>query len=495
MVEGVKTHMPLRTQPGRGCKRIRPLAEPGSLWGPGPTEAARSAKKTVSTGCVLAEDEHHLPAWVVADEENDTAPDGDSNSDAGSGRLWAQLERRREQRYWRALPRAAQAELTQRWRLLQRSCRQQSAPLKYRILQLPVSEAVQLDALMRLEQLMQSDELSETAKVRDWLEGLLRIPFGVYMHHAVPAGGEAAHLSDVMRTMDRAVYGHREAKESILHLVAQGLANPAGTPHVLGIQGPMGNGKTTLIREGVARALRRPFVQISLGGASESAHLQGHCYTYEGSRWGKLVDILMETRCMNPIIYFDELDKLSGEKGQEIANLLIHLTDSSQNHAYTDRYFSSVELDLSRALLIFSFNDESALNPVLKDRLTVIRTQPLSRSDKVHILRDYLLPRTQRNLGFSPGEVALDNDAQLALLDLATGEHGVRQLKQLLECVLLRILTLTFGSEVDSDHEFMGCLPDELQDLRLQRPLCLRRELLHKLVRHRPPPAYLHMYS
>ena len=460
---------------------MRPLAELGRLWGQAPSESTRSAKRAAASG-VREQEERE-------EREEDASAGGES-----AGGLWAQLERRREQRYWRALPRASQEELTQRWRRLRSSCRQQSAPLKYRILQLPVPEGVQLDALMRLEQLLQSDELSETAKVRDWLEGLLRIPFGVYVHHAVPAGGEAAHLSDVMRTMDRAVYGHREAKESILHLVAQGLANPAGTPHVLGIQGPMGNGKTTLIREGVARALRRPFVQISLGGASESAHLQGYCYTYEGSRWGKLVDILMETRCMNPIIYFDELDKLSpGEKGQEIANLLIHLTDSSQNHAYTDRYFSSVELDLSRALLIFSFNDESALNPVLKDRLTVIRTQPLSRSDKVHILRDYLLPRTQRNLGFSPGEVALDHDAQLALLDLAPGEHGVRQLKQLLECVLLRILTLTFGSE--DDGYYKSCLPDELRDLRLQRPLCLRRELLHKLVRHRPPPAYLHMYS
>ena len=463
-----------RTQPRRGCKRVRSLAEPGSLWAP-----ESRAKKAVRE---------------AENEEDDNGASSDA-SEQVFGVSWAQMERRRERRYWNGIPRAAQADLVEQWNRLRQSCRQ-GVPYKYRILQLPVHESVKIDALTRLEQLQQSDEMSDTTKVRDWLDGLLRIPFGVYAHHAVQPGGEAAHLSEVKRTMDRAVYGHREAKESILHLVAQGLSNPAGTPHVLGIQGPMGNGKTTLIREGVARALRRPFVQISLGGASESADLQGHCYTYEGSRWGKLVDILMETRCMNPIVYFDELDKLSAsEKGQEVANLLIHLTDSSQNHAYTDRYFSSVELDLSRALFIFSFNDEGSLNPILKDRLTVIRTQPLRRNEKVHILRDYLLPRTQRNLGFSPGEVTLDDKAQLALLDLTPGEQGVRQLKQLLECVLLRILTLTISSETDSDYEFMGCLPVELQDLRLQRPLCLRRELLHKLVRHRPPPAYLNMYS
>ena len=452
-----------RTQPGRGCKRIRSLDELGSLWS---TETA--------------------PKRLQATEEEEEADDLPPAS------AWAQLETRRERRFWRALPRAAQLDYTQKWDRL-RKAHTQLPPYKYRILQLAVPQHVQLDALTRLEQVRQSEDQADTAKVRDWLEGLLRIPFDTYIHHTVPHTGIADHLTHVKRTMDQAVYGHSEAKESILHLVAQGLANPAATPHILGIQGPMGNGKTTLVREGVAKALNRPFVQISLGGASDVAFLHGHSYTYEGSRWGKLVDILMESRCMNPIVYFDELDKLStSEKGQEIANLLIHLTDDSQNHAYVDRYFSNIELDLSRALFIFSFNDEQAINPILKDRLTIIRTRPLQRDDKLHILRDYLLPRTQRNLGFAPEDVTLPDESYQALLEMAPPEQGVRQLKQLLECVLLRILTLTISP---GDHEFMRCMPATLHGVRLQRPVRLRRDLLAKLVRHQPPPAHLHMYT
>ena len=106
--------------------------------------------------------------------------------------------------------------------------------------------------------------------------------------------------------------------------------------NVLAIQGPMGNGKTTLVKEGIAKAINRPFAFIALGGASDSSFFDGHSYTYEGSHWGRIVDILIESKCMNPIIYFDELDKISESKGDEIIRLLTHLTDPSQNTLFQD---------------------------------------------------------------------------------------------------------------------------------------------------------------
>ena len=117
----------------------------------------------------------------------------------------------------------------------------------------------------------------------------------------------------------------------------------------------MGNGKTTLIKEGVSKMIDRPFEFITLGGATDSSYLDGHSYTYEGSTPGKIVDILKNSsQCMNPVIYFDELDKVScTNKGEEIINLLIHLTDFSQNDHFNDKYYSNVPLDLSKAYLYF----------------------------------------------------------------------------------------------------------------------------------------------
>ena len=134
---------------------------------------------------------------------------------------------------------------------------------------------------------------------------------------------------------------------------------------VFSIVGPMGNGKTTLVKEGIAKMINRPFEFIILGGATDSCYLDGHSYTYEGSIPGKIVDIVKKAKCMNPVIYFDELDKVSETpKGEEIINLLIHLTDFSQNDHFIDKYYNNIPIDLSKALFIFSLNDLEKVNPI-----------------------------------------------------------------------------------------------------------------------------------
>ena len=129
--------------------------------------------------------------------------------------------------------------------------------------------------------------------------------------------------------------------------------------------------------------LNRPFAFLALGGATDSSILEGHSYTYEGSTWGKIVDILVQCKSMNPVIYFDELDKISNTpKGEEIASILTHLTDTTQNNEFHDKYFSEIELDLSKCLFIFSYNDEEKVNPILKDRKYRISTKGYSVKEK-----------------------------------------------------------------------------------------------------------------
>jgi len=164
-------------------------------------------------------------------------------------------------------------------------------------------------------------------------------------------------------------------------------------PHLL-LYGKAGTGKTTLIKEGISKILNRNFEFIALGGATDSSFLEGHSYTYEGSQSGKIVDILIKSRCMNPVIYFDELDKISETpKGEEIAGILTHLTDTSQNSQFHDKYFSEIDFDLSKCLFIFSYNDESRINPILKDRMYRIQTDGYDSKQKIVIANNYLLPR------------------------------------------------------------------------------------------------------
>ena len=208
--------------------------------------------------------------------------------------------------------------------------------------------------------------------------------------------------------------------------------NPDSGGAIFGIQGPIGNGKTTLVKEGLSKILNKPFSFIALGGASDGSFLEGHSFTYEGSVWGKIVNVLMESKCMNPVIYFDELDKVSEtQKGDEIINILIHLTDTSQNTQFNDKYYQGINFDLSKATIIFSYNDYSKINPILRDRIINIKTSSLKIPEKITIAKEYLLPSIEKDVGMK-NKVKISNDILEYMIENYTNEGGVRKLKELL---------------------------------------------------------------
>ena len=285
----------------------------------------------------------------------------------------------------------------------------------------------------------------EYYKIKQWVDTFMRIPFGKCNTLPVAISDGRDQCSDFMeqakQTLDECVYGLNDAKMQIMQFIGQWIANPDCVGSAIAIKGPPGTGKTTLIKDGISKILNRPFAFLALGGATDSSFLEGHSYTYEGSTWGKIVDILLQSKTMNPVIYFDELDKISDTpKGEEITGILTHLTDTTQNSQFHDKYFSNIDFDLSKVLFIFSYNDEKKVNPILKDRMYRIHTKGYETKEKLTIAHDYLIPKIEKNINFEKGQIIIPDDTLSHIIkEYTEGEKGVRNLKRCLEILYTKI--------------------------------------------------------
>jgi ATP-dependent Lon protease len=191
---------------------------------------------------------------------------------------------------------------------------------------------------------------------------------------------------------------------------------------------------------------------IQMGGDSNGSSLHGHNYTYVGSTWGSIVQILIDKKCMNPIIFIDEVDKISKtEHGKEIIGILTHLLDPSQNDSFQDRYFTGIDLNLSNALFILSYNDASLIDPILLDRIHRIKFDSLSTEDKIIIANKHIIPEICSKMGLD-GMIQFEPRALTTIIDEYTNESGVRKLKEMLFEIIaeinLNLLKTTEYSEI-----------------------------------------------
>jgi hypothetical protein len=241
------------------------------------------------------------------------------------------------------------------------------------------------------------------------------------------------YLKNIRDTLNSAIYGQEDVKKQLEILFAQWM-NGKMEGAVIGLQGPPGTGKTQIAREGIAKCIvdtdgkSRPFCFVPLGGAKDGSVLEGHGYTYLGSQWGKLIDLLMDSKCMNPIIFFDEVDKVSTtDHGRDIINILIHLTDPTQNKEIYDKYFGGVELDFSKCIFIFSYNDPYAIDKILRDRITEIKIKPLKLEEKIIIVKNYSLKEICDNIGINLELIDFPKDSIKYLIETYTFESGMRK--------------------------------------------------------------------
>ena len=355
-------------------------------------------------------------------------------------------------------------------------------PYQRRISLLKVDKSVKTKAFDKLKSIKNSFQGDN--KAQSWLDGLLKIPFGVYRKSSIMTfkkdfidktnlaspgmnlksehqisqyiktleekdntnklieewkqynEDKKKYLVDVRKTLDDAVYGHKEAKVQLERIFAQWI-NGKSKGAIIGLEGPPGTGKTSLAKNGLSKCLKddggesRPFAFLPIGGSVNGSTLVGHNYTYVGSTWGRIVDVLMSSKCMNPIIFIDEVDKVSNtDHGREIISILTHLTDLTQNDEFEDKYFAGVKLDLSQALIVFSFNNIQLIDPILRDRITIIETKPLRNVEKIEIIKNYMLPEILNDVGFEKDEIIFSEEIIKYLIETYTNEAGVRKIKE-----------------------------------------------------------------
>jgi ATP-dependent Lon protease len=351
-----------------------------------------------------------------------------------------------------------------------------SVPLRFRILESDMDMRLKAIAVSKVEQLYAIEpSSSEYMKMHTWIENLCKLPIGKYKKLPIDATKSVDDITKFLDTtkqnLDSKVFGHTDAKDQIVRLLAKWIANPESKGLVIGIEGAMGVGKTTLCN-GICESLGLPFGFVQLGGISDGSYLVGHSYTYEGSRWGRIAEILMRVGCMNPVLYFDELDKISTTRhGEEIVNMLIHLTDGSQNSKFHDKYFSDIELDLSKCLIVFSYNNSELINPILKDRMISIRTEGYTLRDKMKIAQEYMLPIILKEFSLTKDDVVINDEVLNYIISQTDEEEGVRNLKRSLEDItsqinLHRLLKKNFGGT----------------EKQLSFPLTLTKDMVDKLM-------------
>ena len=356
-------------------------------------------------------------------------------------------------------------------------------PYRIRLYGLDIPDIFKAIALKKINMLKYMDWGSgEHYKIKSWVDTFMQIPFNRYKSLPITRESGIAACNDFMckakDDLDAVVYGLADAKIQVLQLVAQWIINPDAIGTAIAIKGPPGTGKTTLIKNGISKILGREFAFISLDGATDSAFLEGHSITYEGSTWGKIVDVLIQCQSMNIVFYFDELDKISDTpRGEEITGILTHLTDVTQNGKFHDKFFSEIDFDLSKCLFIFSYNDESKVNPILLDRMYRIHTKGYNKNEKCQIANNHMLPRIREQLKWSENDVIIEDDVLHYIIDNYTqGEAGVRNLKRCLEIVHTK-LNLYMLWKPDSP------LYDEDVTLNIKFPYKVTTEVVQKMIK------------
>lgn len=292
---------------------------------------------------------------------------------------------------------------------------------------------------------------SEYYKNNMFLDWCFTIPWNKYKQLELTIDSEKELIrlffENVKKELDENIYGLTHVKNEILNFVAKRITNPLSEKNNLGLIGPPGVAKTTFAKV-LSKVLNIPLKIIPLGGVKDSSYFTGHGYVYVESSPGHIIQSVVDSKVMNPILLFDEVDKVSESNlGSDIQSFLINLIDPTTNSKFVDHYFQRMTFDLSKVLYIFTMNDLSKVNKVLLDRLNMIYIKEPTVEEKKKILIDYCLPDIKLNIGVR-FNIEIEKEAldylfnRMEKLSESSAEinfTSIRNLTRILEKIILEI--------------------------------------------------------
>lgn len=309
--------------------------------------------------------------------------------------------------------------------------------LKKRILHLTCDEEDRILLYKKYKDLENCEYHDEDYyKQKTWLINALKLPFNNFME--LKSDDITLRLKEIKCFLDKELYGMTNVKEQILLFLNDRFHNPVMKGCSLGLVGCPGVGKTT-VALCLSRILGLPFQHIALGGLMHADSMKGHESTYIGSKPGVIAQALMRMQFKNGILFFDEFDKVNNN--EEIVNVMLHLTDFSQNHKFQDNYFTDLELDLSSCWFIYSMNAKPH-NKALADRVFYINVKGYNISEKVQIIQNYILPKQLQNAKLKNGDVVINEKIAEEIIRKVqcNDDKGIRMLDTAVQLLVSKIM-------------------------------------------------------
>ena len=287
---------------------------------------------------------------------------------------------------------------------------------------------LKLDEKSKEKLLKEADKLTklppssqEAFVIKNYLDTVLDLPWGKYTKAKLS-------MEKAEAVLEKDHYGLKKVKERILEFLAVHMLNPEIKGHIICLAGPPGIGKTSIAKS-IAKAMGRKYARVSLGGVRDEADIRGHRKTYVGAMPGRIITAISQAGSANPLILFDEIDKLCSDIKGDPSSAMLEVLDAEQNNAFRD-HFIEVPFDLSKAVFITTANNVGAIPAPLLDRMEVIELPSYTAEEKFHIAKEHLIPKQLKEHGLKASQLKISDDAIDELIQYYTKEAGVRSLER-----------------------------------------------------------------
>ncbi|EWM53686.1 endopeptidase La [Ruminococcus flavefaciens] len=305
---------------------------------------------------------------------------------------------------------------------------------------------LKLDEKNKEKLLKEADKLTklppssqEAFVIKNYLDTVLDLPWGKYTKAKLS-------IDKAEAVLEKDHYGLKKVKERILEFLAVHILNPEIKGQIICLAGPPGIGKTSIAKS-IAKAMGRKYARVSLGGVRDEADIRGHRKTYVGAMPGRIITALSQAGSANPLILFDEIDKLCSDIKGDPSSAMLEVLDSEQNNAFRD-HFIEVPFDLSKAVFITTANNVSAIPAPLLDRMEVIELPSYTAEEKFHIAKEHLVPKQLKEHGLKASQLKISDDAINDIVQYYTKEAGVRTLERNIASLCRKVAKKVAAGEV-----------------------------------------------